>query len=259
MSGTRPGIALLLASLAAKELKVRYKRSLLGFAWFLLKPVFNMVVFTVVFTRIIRFGGDIEHYPLFLLTGLLVWNFFSSSLTASTTSLLDNTRLIRSISFPRAVLPAASVAANAVHLLLALLVTEALLWGFGHAPSASIAALVPAVLLLMAMTTGISLALSVWNVCLRDVSQLVEVVLLAWFYASPVIYPLGTGLLPPGAEAAMRFNPVAGAFEIVHSTMYCGTWPPSWCWISLCAWTAVLLLAGFAAFRAAEPAVVKEL
>lgn len=259
-AGSRgPGMLLLLGSLAAKELKVRYKRSLLGFAWFLIKPVFNMVVFTIVFTRIIRFGGEIEHYPLFLLTGLLAWNFFSSSLNASTTSLMDNTRLIRSIRFPRAVLPAASVAANAVHLLLALLVTEILLASFGHPVTLALSALVPAIALLMVMTAGIALALSVWNVYFRDVSQLVEVLLLAWFYASPVIYPLGAGMLPPEAEALIRWNPVSGLLEIVHSSMYGGAWPPSWCWLSLSVWTLILFAGGWAAFRAAEPAVVKEL
>jgi ABC-type polysaccharide/polyol phosphate export permease len=255
----RPGILLLLGSLAAKELKVRYKRSLLGFAWFLLKPVFNMIVFTIVFTRIIRFGGGIEHYPLFLLTGLLIWNFFSSSLNAATTSLLDNTRLIRSISFPRAVLPAASVAANAIHLLLSLLVTEILLAAFGHPLSASLLALLPALAILMVMTAGIAMALSVWNVYFRDVAQFVEVLLLAWFYASPVIYPLGAGMLPSRAEAVIRLNPVSGILEIVHSAMYYGTWPPAWCWLTSSAWMLVLFAGGLAAFRAAEPAVVKEL
>ena len=255
----RPGTALLLSSLAAKELKVRYKRSMLGFAWFLLKPVFSTVVYTVVFTRIIRFGGEIEHYSLFLLTGLLVWNFFASSLNASTTSLLDNTRLIRSIRFPRAVLPAASVAANAVHLLLALLVAEAMLAAFGHPVTPALAALIPAVALLLVMTTGIALALSVWNVYLRDVSQAVEVLLLAWFYTSPVIYPLGAGMLPERAEAVIRWNPVSGALCVVHSVMYEGSWPPSWCWLSLSVWALLLFAGGLAAFKAAEPAVVKEL
>ncbi len=254
-----PGILPLLGGLAAKELKVRYKRSLLGFAWFLLKPVFNTAVFSIVFTRIIRFGGSIEQYPLFLLTGLLVWNFFSSSLNASTTSLLDNTRLIRSIRFPRAVLPAASVAANAFHLVLALCVMEILLAAFGRPPGLSIVVILPAVALLMLMTAGISLALSVWNVFYRDVAQFVEVLLLAWFYASPVIYPLGRGMLPAGVERVLAWNPMSGMLEIMHSAMYDGAWPASWCWLSLAGWTAVLLAGGWLAFRAAEPVVVKEL
>jgi len=250
---------LMLSGLAAKELKVRYKRSLLGFTWFLLKPLFQTAVFAVVFTRIIRFGGSLRHYALFLFTGLLVWNFFSSSISAATTSLLDNVRLIRSIRFPRAALPASSVAANAVHLMLSLLVVEALLLAYGHYPPVSVVLLIPALALLLAMTTGLSLMVSVWNVYYRDVSLLLEVLLLAWFYASPVIYPLGQGMLPPSIEAALRFNPVSGFLEAVQSLLYFGRTPPTWSWISMVCWSAVLLAGGLAVFRRSEPAVVKEL
>jgi ABC-type polysaccharide/polyol phosphate export permease len=254
-----PGVWLLLGSLAAKELKVRYKRSLLGFAWFLLKPLFNMVVFSFVFTRIIPWGGSIEHYPLFLLSGLLVWNFFSSSLSASTTSLLDNQRLIRSIRFPRAALPASSVLANLVHLLLSLAVLEVVLAAFGRIPSASLLMMVPAAVLLTAMTVGIAMIVSVWNVYHRDVAQFVEVVLLAWFYGSPVIYPADSALIPEGITRIMRFNPVAGVLEVVHSVMYEGSVPEAWTWISMSCWAVVLLAAGWLVFRRAEAAVVKEL
>lgn len=246
-------------SLVDKDLRVRYKRSVLGFLWFLLKPVFSMAVYTVVFTRIIRFGGAIEHFSLFLLTGLLPWNFFSSSLTASTRTLLDNHRLIRSVYFPRAALPIASVVANGVHMLLALGVLQLLLWVLGHPPTLPLIAAVPAILLLCCITSGLALALSIWNVYYRDVAQFLEVMLLAWFYASPVIYPLGMGMLPPRVEALIRFNPLSGILEILHSAMYSGKWPEAWCWTSGVAWGAGFLLLGMAVFRRYEPSVVKEL
>jgi lipopolysaccharide transport system permease protein len=255
----RPGWALILESLAAKEIRIRYKRSVLGFAWFLLKPLFQTAVFALVFTQIIRFEGAPRHYALFLLSGLLVWNFFSSSLSASSSSLLDNVRLIRSIRFPRAALPASSVAANAAHLMLSLLVLEALLLAFGHFPSLSVVLLVPVLALLFAMTTGLCLMVSVWNVYYRDVSLLLEVLLLAWFYASPVIYPLGAGMIPPGIEAILRYNPVSGALEAVHSLLYFGQAPPLWCWASMAGWSVALLGSGLLVFRKSEPAVVKEL
>ena len=260
MSRTAAGrLSLLMQSLVDKDLKVRYKRSMLGFAWFLLKPVFSMVVYTIVFTKIIRFGGSIQHFSLFLLTGLLPWNFFSSSLSASTTSLLDKHRLIRSIYFPRAALPVAGVAANGVHLLLALAVLEGVLLAFGHMPSLSIV-LLPAVLaLFVLMTAGFAMILSVCNVFYRDVSQFLEVLLLAWFYASPVIYPLGQGLIPAGFEKVIMYNPVAGILEIFHAILYRGTWPGGWMWISAAAWSLTVFALGLAVFRRAEPVVVKEL
>ncbi len=250
---------LLMRSLVEKDLKVRYKRSLLGFLWFLLKPLFSMAVYTIVFTRIIRFGGSIEHFSLFLLTGLLPWNFFSASLSSSARTLLDNQKLIRSIYFPRAALPVSAVIANAVHMLMAMGVLEVILILSGHTPSLSLLLLPLAVILLALMTSGFAMMISVGNVYYRDVAQFLEVILLAWFYASPVIYPLGRGLIPERMEAVIRFNPVAGALEIFHSLMYYGTWPGGWAWISLTAWTAGILALGYLIFRRAEPAVVKEL
>ncbi|MCD4775814.1 MAG: ABC transporter permease [Candidatus Aegiribacteria sp.] len=256
-------LVLLMESLVAKDLKVRYKRSVLGFAWFLLKPLFSMVVYYFVFTRILRFGGAIQHFSLFLLTGLLPWNFFSSSLSATTSSLLDNHRLIRSIYFPRMALPAAEVAANLVHLLLALVVLEVVLIIFGHYPGISIVLILPALILLTMMTVGIGMLVSIGNVFYRDVKQFIEVLLLAWFYASPIIYPLdsiGVDIIQSQKLVAiLKFNPVSGFMEIMHSIFYAGTWPPLWCWISLGSWSFVLLFIGIAVFRKAEPVVVKEL
>lgn len=252
-------LPLLMKSLVDKDLRVRYKRSMLGFLWFLLKPVFSMAVYTVVFTRIIRFGGAIEHFSLFLLTGLLPWNFFSSSLSASTRTLLDNHRLIRSVYFPRAALPVAAVIANGVHMLLAMGVLQALLWAWGRPPTLPLLAVLPALLFLCCATSGLALALSIWNVYYRDVAQFLEVVLLAWFYASPVIYPLGRGMIPPRVETLVRFNPLAGVLEMLHSSMYEGRWPQTWSWVSGFGWGAGLLLVGMVVFRRYEPSVVKEL
>jgi lipopolysaccharide transport system permease protein len=250
---------LLLRSLVEKDLKVRYKRSVLGFLWFLLKPVFSMAVYSVVFTRIIRFGGSIEHFSLFLLTGLLPWNFFSASLSSSSRALLDNQKLIRSIYFPRAALPVSAVIANAVHMLMAMAVLEAALMTAGRFPGLSLVSVIPAVILLACLASGLSMMISVGNVYYRDVSQFLEVILLAWFYASPVIYPMGRGLIPESMDAVIRYNPVAGILEIFHSSMYYGVWPPVWAWVSSVAWAAASLLLGIAVFRRAEPAVVKEL
>jgi len=252
-------LALLMKSLVDKDLRVRYKRSLLGFLWFLLKPLFSMAVYTAVFTRIIRFGGAIQHFSLFLLTGLLPWNFFSSSLSASTRTLLDNHRLIRSVYFPRAALPVAAVLANGVHMILALGVLEIALWVWGHTPGLPLLAVIPGVFMLCCLTSGLALALSVWNVYYRDVSQFLEVVLLAWFYASPVIYPLGRGMIPPGVEAVLRYNPMSGILGIFHCAMYYGVWPETWCWVSGVAWSLAFMALGIAVFRGREASVVKEL
>lgn len=250
---------LLMRSLVEKDLKVRYKRSFLGFLWYLLKPLFSMAVYTVVFTRIIRFGGSIRHFSLFLLTGLLPWNFFSASLSASARTLLDNHKLIRSIYFPRTALPVSAVLANSVHMILAMAMLELVLVLSGHTPSLSLLMLPVAVVMLAMLTSGFAMMISVGNVYYRDVSQFLEVLLLAWFYASPVIYPLGEGLIPGSMERVIMFNPLAGALNIFHALMYHGTWPEPWAWVSLTGWTAFSLIAGLLVFKRAEPSVVKEL
>ncbi len=256
-------LRLLMESLVSKDLKVRYKRSVLGFAWFLLKPLFSMVVYYFVFTKILRFGGAIPDFALFLLTGLLSWNFFSASLSGSTSSLLDNHRLIRSIYFPRMCLPIAEVLANLVHLIFAMAVLEGVLILFGHLPGLSLITIIPALLLFSALTAGAAMLVSVGNVFFRDVRQFIEVLLLAWFYASPIIYPLDsigvTIIESPGLVQILRFNPVAGFMEISHSVLYMGSWPPAWCWLSLGCWSMIFLAAGVMVFRRAEPTVVKEL
>ena len=256
-------LKLLMQSLVAKDLKVRYKRSVLGFAWFLLKPLFSMVVYYFVFTRVLRFGGAIDNFALFLLIGLLPWNFFASSLSASPTSLLDNHRLIRSIYFPRIMLPVAEVLANIVHLILALGVLIVVLSVFGYAPNITIITLVPAILLFAGMTAGITMLTSTWNVFYRDVKQFVEMILLAWFYASPIIYPLDSLNVSLGISEIfmniVKFNPVAGFMEIMHSVLYMREWPHAWCWISTGCWTVFFLSIGYFVFKKAEPTVVKEL
>ena len=256
-------LRLLMQSLISKDLKVRYKRSVLGFAWFLLKPLFSMIVYYFVFTKVLRFGGEISDFALFLLIGLLPWNFFASSLSASTTSLLDNHRLIRSIYFPRIMLPVAEVLANIVHLILALCVLIAVLIIFGYVPKISVIAIIPALIMFAGMTAGIAMLSSTWNVFYRDVKQFVEMILLAWFYASPIIYPLDSLSvnigISPKFMSIVKFNPVAGFMEIMHSTLYAGKWPHTWCWISLGCWTLFFLGFGYLIFKKFEPTVVKEL
>jgi ABC-type polysaccharide/polyol phosphate export permease len=160
-------------------------------------------------------------------------------------------------------LPAAEVTANLVHLILALAVLEVLLISFGHYPGISLVMILPALILLTMMTAGIGMLLSIGNVFYRDVRQFIEVLLLAWFYASPIIYPLdsiGVDIIQSQKLVQiLKFNPVSGFMEIMHSIFYAGTWPSLWCWISLGSWSFAFLSAGIIVFRKAEPIVVKEL
>jgi ABC-2 type transport system permease protein len=177
----------LLTNLVRKELKVRYKNSALGFAWSLLNPAMLMVIYTLVFQVVL--GNGLPYFPIFLLSGLLAWNLFSVSLSGAVGSITGATSLVNKVYFPREILPLASVGANCVHFMLqatVLLATIAIfpvrfdlrwLW-----------MVLPALLVLLILTSAVAIFLSCVNVYARDTQHLLELVLLAWFWMTPIVY-----------------------------------------------------------------------
>jgi len=180
----------LIHNLVVRDLKVRYRSSVLGIAWSWLNPLLMMVVYTVVFT-ILR-GGDesIPHYPVLLLCGLLPWNFFNDSVLQATGSIVGNAHLIKKVYFPREVLPISIVLSNLVNFLIALPIFFILALVSG-APLTWWALLLPfTILLQVAFTVGLALFLSTLNVFYRDTQHILSVVMLAWFFLTPVFYPI---------------------------------------------------------------------
>ncbi len=181
----------LIGSLVLRDLKARYKVSVLGFLWSLLRPLFMMVIFTIVFSRIFRW--DIKMgapYPIFLLTAILPWQFLTAALSAGANSLIDNQSLIKKVSLPREVFPIATVLSELVNLALSMLVLIPFLIFFrvGIGPWVFF---LPVVLLIeIILVLGITLLISSLNVFFRDTVPLVDLGVLAWFYLSPVFYPV---------------------------------------------------------------------
>jgi ABC-2 type transport system permease protein len=177
----------LLVNLTRKELKVKYKNSALGFVWSLLNPALYLVVFYVVFDKILQAG--LPSYPIFLLTGLLPWNLFSTALGSSTTSISGNAGLVGKVWFPREILPLASIGAALVHFFLQMLVLCAALVAFRYSPSWDYLWLVlPGLLTLLVFLAALAIACSAINVYARDTQHLLELVLLAWFWMTPIVY-----------------------------------------------------------------------
>lgn len=177
----------LLINLVRKELKLKYKNSALGFVWSLLNPALYLVVFYVVFQIIL--GAGLPYFAIFFLAGLLPWTLFSNSLGAATTSIVGNAGLIKKVWFPREVLPLASIGAAMVHFFLQLLVLAGALLLFQYTPSpAYCLLLIPALLTLLVFVAALSIALSAINVYMRDTQHLLELVLLAWFWSTPIVY-----------------------------------------------------------------------
>jgi ABC-2 type transport system permease protein len=177
----------LLGNLIRKELKVKYKNSVLGFVWSLLNPAMYIVVFTIVFQVVLKAG--IPYFPIFLLSGLLAWNLFAISLSAATGSITGNHTLVNKVYFPREILPLASVGANCVHFVLQAFV---LLLAIAISPVSFdwrwIWLVIPALMVLLLFTATLAIFLAAINVYARDTQHLLELVLLAWMWMTPMIY-----------------------------------------------------------------------
>ena len=171
-----------------KELKVKYKNSALGFVWSLLNPLLYLVVFYLVFTYFIP--ASIAYFPIFMLSGLLPYNLFSAGLGGGTTSIVGNAGLVGKVWFPREILPLAAIGAALVHFGLQLLVLAAALVAFWYSPSWSYLVLIPpALITLLILLAALAIALSAINVYARDTQHLLELVMLAWFWMTPIVYP----------------------------------------------------------------------
>ncbi|MFZ0543898.1 MAG: ABC transporter permease [Candidatus Promineifilaceae bacterium] len=195
----------LLQNLVKRDLKVRYRNSILGVMWSLLNPLFMMVVFSLIFGKLIP-REDIRQYPVFFLVGLLPWNFFSGSLMSGTVSITSNSSLIKKVFFPRVLLPIATLLSNLVNFLLAFLVLVIFLFIFGIGLTVH-ALWLPALLFTeLLFVLGLVLILSTFHVYYRDVVMILDVVTLAWFFLTPIIYPLDW-LGVPRTMMGITFSP----------------------------------------------------
>ncbi len=180
----------LLLGMVRKELKVKYKNSALGFVWSMLNPAMYLVVFYVVFQVVLQNG--IPYFPIFLLSGLIAWNLFSVTLGAATGSITGNSSLVNKVYFPREILPMAAVGANLVHFFLQgiVLVLGMIVFRF-DVDLGYLWLAVPALLVLLLLTSAFAIFLACVNVYARDTQHLLELALLAWFWMTPIVYPFG--------------------------------------------------------------------
>lgn len=181
----------LVQSLVARELKARYRGSVLGFLWSFINPLLQLGIYSFIFTTIMpnRVEG-VQPYSLFMLCGILPWTWFSSSLTEASGSLIAGGNLIRKVLFPAEVLPIVSVLANMVQFALALPMVFLFLLLYRHPPDAAGLIWLPVVILVqLIFTAGLALVLAALTVHFRDIRDILSNVLMLWFFATPIIYP----------------------------------------------------------------------
>jgi lipopolysaccharide transport system permease protein len=238
----------LLRVLVWRELKVRYRQTLLGAGWILLQPLLTMTVFSIIFGVMLRVPSHDVPYPIFVLSALLPWNFFASSINRACWSLVTNSHLITKIYFPRILIPMAAVLAGLVDLLVCMTLLAGLFLLYGVAPAMHLLAIVPLVLLLALVALAICLWASGANVRYRDLSFVMPFATQIWMYLTPVVYPLD--LVPARYRILLELNPmtpVVSAFRWAITGQASPTHPLTTA-LSLGA-TAALLVAGVAFFR----------
>jgi ABC-2 type transport system permease protein len=235
----------LIWALAVKELTIRYKRSVLGFMWALLNPALLMLVLTVVFSTLMRF--PIPNYPIFLLSALLPWTFFSQSLSYGVESIVGNAELIKKVSVAKLVFPMAAVVANIINLLLSL-IPLALLIPLMRAPFHWTWIYLPIPVLALAIfTLGVCFLFAAANVYYRDVAHIIQVVLSAWFYLTPIIYPLD--FIPRNHQWLFKLNPLIYVINGFRLSVYYGMLPKPRSIAASFACAFLTLFLGFWLFR----------
>ena len=213
-----------LGNLARKELKVRYKSSVLGVLWSMLNPLLYLVVFSLVFTVFLPRAG-IEDYPVYLLSGLLPWTLFSAGLQGSTASVVANAELVPKVAFPREILPLSAIRAQTVNFFFQFLVLVAFMVVLGYPFLGPGLLLLPAALLvLLLLIAAFGFATSALNVRYRDTGHLVELAVLAWFWSTPIVY--GAAFvrenMAPGAFRIYLLNPVTNIVLAFQRALYGG-------------------------------------
>lgn len=207
--------------LAVRDLKLRYRHSVLGFLWCLLNPLLMMTVFTVVFTVLLP-NNAVRHFPVFILIGLLAWNLHSTSLMGAINSVVGHSHLVQKVYFPREVLPIAQVLSNTVNFLLSLLALVPIIFIFQVSLSFTVL-LLPLVLLAQVLfTMGVALVLAAVNVYYRDTGIIMETLMLAWFFLTPVFYRI-EDVFPVYSRLMYVLNPPASIIAAYRDILYYGT------------------------------------
>ena len=235
----------LIRALTVTELKVRYKRSALGFLWALFNPLLMMTVLTLVFSGFMRIS--VHQYAIFVFSTLLPWTFFSQSLTYAVESIVGNGNLLKKVSVPKLVFPVAAVCSNVINFLLALAPLALLLlllrfpfhWTLFYLPVPFLA------IVLFALGCGLFVATA--NVFFRDVTHIIQIVLSAWFYCSPIIYSLE--FVPRQYRWVFQLNPLLYILNGFRLAIYQGVLPSLQSTATSLACGTLVLAIGFAVFR----------
>lgn len=235
-----------------RDVKVRYKQTVLGVLWVVIQPVVTILIFTILFGRLAGLNGRTSGipYPIFAFAGLMPWIYFANALNSSGNSLVGSSHIITKVYFPRMIIPAAAVAAGLVDFALAFVLLIVLMFGYGVDLTWRLLLLLPLTALLTLLGLGVGLLLSALNVKYRDIRHALPFLVQIWMFASPVIYP--STLVPEKWRWVIRLNPMTGIIDGFRTALF-GTIPGVWTALSVSVSVTLIILIGSAfAFRRME-------
>lgn len=253
----------LFGNLFRRDFQARYKGSALGVVWSLANPLLLMAIYVLVFSLLWQVTDEIPHYPLYLLSGLAPWLFFSTSLTAAARSMLDNANLIRKTRFPRQLVPLSSVATQLVTF--AVMLAVLLVLNIALIPEVRDTAwlAIPLAALFVCFVGGLAIAVAAANVLFRDVEHLVGSLLLPWFFLTPILYSfdqIGAFEEHDTLVSILRWgNPVAPPIEAIRAPLWAGTLPAAGDVIYLGVAAVAALALGAWVFNRADDRIAVEL
>ena len=245
----------MLLNLVVKELRARYKGSVLGFFWSFLNPLLMLIVYSVIFSFLMR--TSTKNYAMFLFVALLPWNYLANSVMQGAGSLVYNSSLVKKVYFPREVLPLAVVSANMVNYLLSLLILVPALLVFRVKLTVALFAF-PVVLLLQTfLVLAMTLLVSIGNVYFRDLEHITGVLITVWFFLTPVLY--SAEMMPEKVQKFFLLNPAAPLIEAYREMFFYGRWPDWKClgWVAVV--NIALFLMSFWIFGRLQQAVAEEI
>ena len=240
----------LLAFLVWRELKIRYKQTAIGALWAVFQPLVAMLVFSVIFGRLVGVETGSVPYPTFALTGLILWIFYANTLSQASNSLIDNEALLSKVYFPRLLLPSAPVLAGLVDLLIGTVLLLGVVATHQNPLSFRLVVLPVAVVLVVGTAIGFGLVLSALNVHFRDVKYVVPFMLQVWMFGSPVVYPAST--IPDAWRPVYALNPVSSAITLFRWSVLGSPAPPAGALAASVGVMVVALVAGVIVFNRAE-------
>lgn len=245
----------LLRNLVVKELKLKYRNSALGFLWSFFNPLMMMVVYTIAFKYIL--GLKEPNFPMFILTGILPWNFFLVSLMQGTTSVVVNGPLIKKVYFPREIIPLSLVFSNFVNYMITLIVLFAGLIIFRIPVGLPILLLPVTLIVYLAFVIGLTLILSAVNVYYRDTAHFIEIIFQAWMYLTPIIYSLSK--IPEPYRKLFLLNPMTLIIENLRDSLFYNTFPNLKYYIAMIIVSFLTLFIGSKVFHKMQKGFAEEI